>query len=126
MKTCRTCGEELSAARLAAKPDAVQCVRCVQENGDEPPVRGHMVWDHKTAPSIEIGTKLAANAPQAHPQQGKNAAGLSQRDLDTDADYDGIVFNTRTARCHPTRPAVGPSGLCANCALEWYSRRRRD
>lgn len=57
---CRTCGVQLSAIRLKAMPNAVQCVKCVEVNGDEPKLRGKMIWDHKTAPYIEIGTRLAA------------------------------------------------------------------
>lgn len=124
VRTCRTCGEELSAGRLAAMPNAVQCVPCLQANGDVEKVAGHMVWDHKTAPVIEIGTDLAQNRPTAHPRQGKGTIGLTNLKFD-DISEGAFVTNVRSARCHPERASVTPKGHCAECALDWYVRRRR-
>lgn len=56
---CITCGSPIPVARLAAIPNAVQCVRCVEANGDEPKLKGRMIWESKTGPTIEIGTRLA-------------------------------------------------------------------
>lgn len=59
---CRTCGRPIPEARLRAKPDAVQCVSCVEAAGDEPGLKGRMIWTGKQAPEIEIGTRLAATS----------------------------------------------------------------
>lgn len=122
-RLCVSCGKELTAARLAAMPDAVQCVPCLQENGDVARVQGHMVWDHKTAPTIEIGTSLATNKPKAHPREGKNAIGLTSVDFDSPLAEGAFAINTRAARCHSERPAVA-KGLCVSCALKWYEVHR--
>lgn len=82
-----------------------------------------MVWDHKTAPSIEIGTELAHKKPQAHPREGKSGIGLTNVEFDS---TEVMSILRRSARCHPERPALTPQGLCAGCALDWYVRHRRD
>jgi hypothetical protein len=121
VKLCVTCNEPIPTARLEAKPDAVQCIKCLIDNGDEPPLRGHMQWDHKTAPSIEIGTRLAAEPRNAHPREGKSGIGTGNCQFDAEDFYVVVV---RSCKRHPDRRAVSAkSQLCAECAVEWYRSR---
>jgi hypothetical protein len=140
-----TCQLPLTPARLAARPDAVQCVKCVCLHGDEPALRGRMVYDHKTAPSIEIGTRLAANPPPRFgfgpsirldgyqtQQERRGAAGVLAFDaaaaIGAKARRDAAVELeparlTHPARCHPDRPRIGPSGQCLDCAMAQQRKR---
>lgn len=153
--TCRTCHERLTDARLLAVPDAVQCVACVTREGDEPPLVGVMTWEHKTAPSIEIGTRFAvAEAGAKHsygphfwmpstsnPKLAKEVEDETDERIEADlvrevsgaklratTYHDAPILepvSRRAARCHPDRPAVVPSGHCLDCATAWYTRRKR-
>src|SRR5262245_12321481 len=50
MPKCHFCGNDIPKARLEALPDTKTCLSCSQEE----PVKGHMVWNHKTAPTLEV------------------------------------------------------------------------
>ena len=47
---CSTCGGTIPAERLAVLPDTTTCVACSAEQ----PIVGIMVFDHKTAPRLEL------------------------------------------------------------------------
>jgi hypothetical protein len=51
---CTRCNQLISPERLAAVPDATLCVVCLQAAGGVPRKRGHVVFDHKTAGTIEL------------------------------------------------------------------------
>src|SRR6516164_8544801 len=55
-RSCEACGELLSSERLTAIPDATQCVKCLEGEGDVYRVRGVMTWEHKTAPELVLGS----------------------------------------------------------------------
>jgi hypothetical protein len=38
-KSCSSCGEVIPSARLKAQPNATQCVRCLEADGDVPRLR---------------------------------------------------------------------------------------
>lgn len=120
MKHCTTCNEPLSEARLRAKPDATQCTSCLAKAGDVAPVRGHMIWSHKTAPHIEIDTQLAREQPEQHPRTPRTTQSLPSSKR---YDVEGVVVNRRLADCHPNRPALSSRGLCVECSIEWYRKR---
>ena len=147
---CITCDEPLSEARLAAKPDAVQCTRCVEAEGDEPKLLGVMTWEHKTAPTIEIGTKFAtAEAGRKHRygphislnglnnprtvasvramKESSEVADLVRESKgvplpQSDDNFEPVVNFRPAIACHPERPAATPGNLCLECALNWYKR----
>lgn len=116
---CKTCGNRIPVERLRAMPETTQCTSCVRKHGDEPPVQGIMVWDHKTAPYIEVGTKLAATRPNPHPRMGKGASNGTLLTCTTTQLDSFEVVNAPRAKCHPERPAVA-QGKCVECAAEWY------
>ena len=139
-RDCITCSLPLPRARLEAMPDAVQCVTCVALAGDDPPVRGRMIWSHKTAPELEIGTALAAQPAQmsygpsirlnSMARAGASAlpnpidwlplerAVTGTPNLEAEAPVELVPARlTHPARCHPTRPRIGPSGMCLECAI---------
>jgi len=142
MKICK-CGEEISAARLIALPKATECVKCSKVEI----AVGLMVWDHKTAPYIEVNTKTAKdNAGRKHaygphfrfsPREGRVAeSAMSARSLhelgerlrqekrqepDPDANVEAIISNP--SKCHPDRPRIGPSNKCLECALASQAQR---
>lgn len=51
---CVRCDKPIPPERLEALPDATMCVPCLVAEGDVPTVRGRMVFDHKTAPDMQI------------------------------------------------------------------------
>ena len=129
MKLCVTCGVALSEERLKAQPNAAQCTTCLEENGDEAPLRGAMIWDHKTAPYIEIGTAYAngqnANAhygPHIHLSSGA-VSNTSFGHKNHSVDAEPVVMHP--ARCHPERERATLKGLCLECALAKQKERLR-
>ena len=100
-----------------------------------------MTWEHKTAPTLVLGhaadvirgfdrrgfhAALPMNSPNNPRMQ---ASAEKQRDL---KDLRDIINEVPTipktyndiprAACHPDRPKVGTSRLCAECAVAWYTR----
>src|SRR5262245_1472279 len=158
-RTCETCGQPLLAERLKARPGATHCVKCKELNDEEKTI-GVMLWDHKTAPRIELSTSSSQGAVRSilrHSRRGVHAQlplvskGKAERAFATSdapaspgAEFDSVrayvrgeassvprdhadltdVRNIIPSRCHPTRPSISPSGLCLECALNWYAKRR--
>jgi hypothetical protein len=145
---CATCDNEISAARLQAKPDATDCIDCATNN-DEPKSVGYMVWDHKTAPYVEIDSITAIKFAgkrhrygphiQFNPKEGLYGCAepmeraRTLRDLmerlrrenrnlpDPDSGLEPVM--AYPARCHPDKPRIGPNGLCLECALAIQAKR---
>jgi hypothetical protein len=133
------CGNEISEARLRAVPGVRTCIACAPDKR----VVGLMVWDHKTAPTLEIGTKLARNsAGRKHrygvhislaQEEGHFGVGPGMRAMieeaeitqdrvskargitESEPEVEPVLRPEHTARCHPDRHRVGPSGRCAQC-----------
>jgi hypothetical protein len=150
-RDCITCLKPLSKERLKAMPDAVQCVQCVSLAGDEPRIRGRMVWSHKTAPEIEIGTALAAQPAQMSygpsfrldskaklgraieasstlgwlPLQDGAIIGAKPAADDAPVEVVPIMRIKNPARCHPFREQIGPSGVCLECAIKQQEARMK-
>jgi Prokaryotic dksA/traR C4-type zinc finger len=53
---CVDCEQPIPEERLTALPDTVRCTRCQAAAGDVPRVRGRLVWEHKTAPGLQLFT----------------------------------------------------------------------
>lgn len=150
MRTCE-CGQPISEARLKAVPDTTKCISCANQD-DTPHVIGMMVWaSGKSAPEIEIGTKLAKEQAGAKRRMGAQlpfaqkegmfgvAAGqqeaqtlheLGERlrrenrgEADPDANLEPILSNP--SRCHPNRPAINAKRICLPCAMEQQRLRVR-
>ena len=69
---CRTCGEEFNT--YPGKPGFVdQCEDCAN---DTPKVGGNMIWNHKTAPYIEI--KSMKEAVRFAKSQQRFGAGVTK------------------------------------------------
>jgi hypothetical protein len=138
---CANCQQPISEARRAALPDETWCKDCVEKDGDVERIRGAMTWEHKTAPTLVLGhaadvirgfdrrgfhAALPMNSPNNPRMQ---ASAEKQRDL---KDLRDIINEVPTipktyndiprAACHPDRPKVGTSRLCAECAVAWYTR----
>jgi DksA/TraR C4-type zinc finger protein len=150
MRKCFVCHREIPETRLRALPDTTTCVGCSTVT----PLQGVMTWEHKTAPTIVLGTKeeladlrrfqrrgVHAQLPMTSKSNARVVASAEllgkfeslrgrQRDGELDPSADGgtptavVVINERKARCHPDRTAVA-DGKCFECALAWYAKRRR-
>jgi hypothetical protein len=148
---CAACGVEISQARLRALPDATTCIACA----DDTRVVGLAVWDHKTAPSIEIGTQLAQDSAgrrhtrfgphiQFNAMEGKYGCARGAEDERTMRELaerlgrerrgepepeetlgEALITPDKASRCHPARLRIGPSGLCLECALAKQAARLR-
>ncbi len=141
MALCANCGNEIPLARQQALLGETWCRDCVEADGDVQRTTGVMVWDHKTAPTLVTGH--AADVIRSYDRRGFHAAlplnspnnprmqvsAEHQRDLqDLHAIMreDPVIAKTYNdvprAKCHPDRPKVGTSRLCAECAVAWYRR----
>ena len=69
MRKCERCHTPIPAERLAALPDTTRCVVCTEEK----PLRGFMSWEHKTAPTIVIGTEEAIAELRRNDRRGPHA-----------------------------------------------------
>lgn len=139
--TCKNCGMEISVERQAAVPGEQWCKDCVEKAGDVEPIRGVMLWHHKTAPELYIGpgTDEILNGQRRgpHAQLGlgsKNSpvvvkslqtfnlsSSLNLKDRpEPPSTLEPAVFHP--SRCHPERPRVTPKGHCMECALLWYQQ----
>lgn len=141
---CAKCGNPIPEARRQALPDETWCRDCVEADGDVARITGTMVWDHKTAPTLVLGRDaeiirhydrkgFSASLPMNSPNNPRMAqAAEKQReiqDLHAIMREEPVVPKTYNdvprAKCHPDRPKVGTSYLCAECAVIWYQRRNR-
>lgn len=127
MRKCVVCHVEIPVGRLEALPQTRTCVECSSVK----PVKGSMVFDHKTAPTIEIHETdeeherftqasrkgVHASLPLARKDAGPTFT-VSERLKNAEA------VSRTPARCHPERPAVS-YGRCFECALRWYEDRRK-
>lgn len=147
--TCKGCGLAIPEARMRALANNVEfCVDCAAAD-DEPKSVGFMVWDHKTAPELEINTITAIKRAgkkhrygphfQFDPKEGlygcaapmERALSLNELGERLRREHQGLpepdadleVVNSHPARCHPDRPRIGPSRLCLPCALERQAQR---
>lgn len=140
-RLCQTCQTPISALRLEALPTTQTCVACSTEE----PLRGSMVWEHKTAPSLEVQTSetfetfrrmsrkgMHASLPLQSPTNPRlgNARGDAWENEATRAilreidEPDTESINVRPSKCHPDKPRINPRGDCVDCAVAWYERRR--
>jgi hypothetical protein len=140
MRSCKTCGDEIPPARLEALPNTRTCVKC----SDVEPVAGHVYWDGKHTPILQVMSKqkteefakkdrrgFHANVPAASPNNPFERNAVANRDLSLDIanvkpyESQGIPANAIMAKCHPDRRAVtGKSRLCQECAVNWYKNPR--
>lgn len=105
-----------------------------------------MSWEHKTAPTIIIGTKKELAPLRKNDRRGPHAQLpftskeapvkeiVANKPVDLDKlrqqvngrETDPVALEAlpgKGARCHPDRPRVGPTGHCLECALEYYRKR---
>lgn len=122
------CGVRISDSRLFALPNAVNCIVCALKDDVQKTV-GIMLWDHKTAPFIEIGTALARqeagkkHSYGPHFRLGSKSPSANTVIASANTEVAFRLFTTDTlltfpSRCHPDRSRIGPSGLCLPCSLE--------
>jgi hypothetical protein len=134
------CGEIIPEARLRALPKTTTCVNCSEEEK----VAGHTYWDGKHTPVLQVMSKskaqefakkerfgFHANVPTESYNSPFALNAVKGQNLSLDIkevpawDRSTVAVNTPMARCHPKRPAVtAKSGLCTECALEWYQKRK--
>ena len=130
-RLCSTCKEPIGEARLLALPRTAVCVKCSTEK----PLKGVMVYDHKTAPVLQIGTeeaiaefkRLDRKGPHASlplDREVKRTGGPSISSSFSQKPVDGAVVNRTPARCHPDRPDVA-YGRCFECSTQWYKNRAK-
>lgn len=55
---CRVCGDPLTTARRLARPNAVECVACLENSGDVPRIRQ---YTETTRDGEVIATKFVSN-----------------------------------------------------------------
>lgn len=128
-RNCIKCRKAIAPKRLAALPEATTCVDCAKQLAEQLDVRlkGSMIWDHKTAPVIEIQTSAKH---QQFKRLGKHARTAKGQGVGTGTTWNneeapsGVVY-LQGSRCHPERPRVTPDGRCRQCAAGWYHERRR-
>lgn len=128
-RRCAVCEEELTEQRLRAQPNATHCVRCLVASGDVALTVGLIIWHHKTAPEVEIGTKLARETAGKKHMYGphirmspKTQSGVGVVTKTSTVEIHSI-FNAKHARCHASRPRFAPNGLCLECALRLQKQR---
>lgn len=126
---CSKCHQLIDAKRLEALPSTTVCVNCSTTQR----VQGVMLWDHKTAPYIHIGTEGEIKELKRHNRKGVRAQ-LPLGNKRSVADFrhehqdfpaQGPAVNLLAAKCHPERERVTPNGKCLECAMLWYERRRK-
>jgi NAD-dependent DNA ligase len=55
MTQCNCCNSHIEEERLELLPNTRVCSRCAQKGACQPQkMRGVMVWNHKTAPTIQV------------------------------------------------------------------------
>jgi hypothetical protein len=55
MNTCNCCNSTIEAERLEVLPNTRVCSSCARNGACQPQkVKGVMVWNHKTAPTIQV------------------------------------------------------------------------
>lgn len=131
------CGNVISIARTTVNPAVTDCIDCASQN-DVVRTVGVMVWDHKTAPYCEVGTKLAVESAGKKHRYGphirmgsKSGSTISpfvapQRGAAAATESDEVEPLFLPSRCHPLRPRIGPSGFCLDCALTLQKLRVRQ
>ena len=129
---CQTCREPIPAARLTALPHTTTCVACSEVE----PLKGVMLWDHKTAPYIHVVTPKQHAVLKRHdrrsvhshmPMGSRTVTGVESsvsralRPVTVGAIVDA---SPRARKCpHKDAPQASAYGLCLPCALDWYSSR---
>lgn len=144
---CRKCSLPIPDARRLALPETEVCVAC----SDEQPLKGHMSWEHKTAPAFQIVTpqqhaefqRYTRKRPGASlPMGSRTASDAAAFVAPSEASVRGqaelrqttsvqimrevLVVNDGIprARCgHNDRPQVNQSGKCVECAVAYYAMR---
>lgn len=133
---CCKCKDPIPVERLAAIPGTSICRECLDEQGDVEKLQGVMLWEHKTAPFIAISNPQSIQEVLRQSRKSSRANLRFEKKTSQAIPWDSLSLsanfpagaspvNIRMSRCHKDRPAVGPSGLCVQCALEWYEVRRR-
>lgn len=59
---CRDCGKEFFEKPSGSRGYRNQCTACAIDQQEPEPTGGNMVWDHKTAPYIELKPMSRAQA----------------------------------------------------------------
>lgn len=134
MRRCHTCHEPIAPQRLTALPDVTTCLSCSTEE----PIRGWLVWEHKTAPVFQVVTPRQHEWLQARDRKGRRSGlPMSSRSTTTPTiapvssaqqRIEGVDVRERPrARtcAHHDRPQVSSFGVCLECAMAWYARRIR-
>lgn len=130
MRLCKHCEAPIPYARLVALPDTRTCLSCSEEE----PLRGWLVWEHKTAPAFQVVSAKQHDELKSNDRRGmKTAAKVENRNpvsvgmsrVGRDTRVDGSVVNHTPSRCHPSQPRVSASGHCLSCAMRWYRLRAK-
>lgn len=127
---CANCDMEIPEARRIALPEERWCKNCVEEAGDVDRLKGTMLWHHKTAPELYIANQQAVDLILRSSRSGvhaqlpmsskKESAKTVAPPIRVDKEDLNLEVVELPARCHPDRPRATPSGLCIECATEWY------
>lgn len=137
MRLCKTCHVPISSVRLVALPMTTVCAACSTEE----PLRGVMVFSHKTAPVIQVVPRKEFDTYKRYDRKGvrsglpmsprtiSGTTGSVSRTIDAQ-NASNTPPNLRTedttprARCqHKDQPQASAAGHCVECALAYYQVR---
>jgi hypothetical protein len=133
VKHCTECHTVIPESRLAALPHATTCVSCSTEE----PLKGVMLWDHKTAPYIHVVNarqharlkqhdrrSVHSNMPMSTRTVTGMESSLSRSMRPTRARAVHVDDVPTARRCpHKNAPQASSYGMCLSCAVDWYARR---
>ena len=154
---CAECQQSIGGPRLRAlmkgtipRNGRLLCIDCKRQD-DDPKSVGIMIWDHKTAPYIEINTITAVQQAgkkhrfgphfQLTAKEGIYGVAKSMQEAQQlhelaerlrrekrglpDPDEGLAPLLLYPSRCHPDRPRIGPTGYCLECSLMKQAQRIR-
>jgi rare lipoprotein A (peptidoglycan hydrolase) len=130
---CTECHTVIPESRLAALPHATTCVSCSSEE----PLKGVMLWDHKTAPYIHVVTPQQHTRLKQHdrrsvhshmPMGARTVTGMEASVARSLTPSSAVVHaadtRPRARKCpHKTEAQASWYGMCLECSLDWYARR---
>lgn len=128
---CQKCRATIPAARLKALPHTITCVACSEVE----PLKGVMLFDHKTAPYIHVVTPKQHAVLKRHdrrsvhsnmPMSTRTVTGI-ESSVSRPLTQEHVVpqdTRPRARKCpHKDAPQASWYGMCLPCALDWYSSR---
>lgn len=137
MPLCEICKCEIPAERLSALPDTTRCVVCVKAAGD-PRVKGRMVFEHKTAPVINVMPISQFEETQKQARRGSYGTGEMGATTDwrpgqkRDTRDEGRVPNDKECRSildelagEPTLDEFEVSFIASNRDAEHFSSKQK-